>query len=66
MRRFDGRADLFSLGSVLYEILCGENPAVGESMEDLKRSALDDTPTAPGEISALPVPHGWKRWPCSA
>ncbi len=53
----DGRADLFSLGSVLYEILCGENPAVGESMEDLKRSALDDTPTAPSEISALPVPQ---------
>ena len=53
----DGRADLFSLGSVLYEILCGENPAVGESMEELKRSALDDTPTAPSEISPLPVPQ---------
>ena len=26
-------------------------------MEDLKRSALDDTPTAPSEISALPVPQ---------
>jgi serine/threonine-protein kinase len=52
----DGRADLFSLGSVLYEILCGENPAVGETMEDLKRSALDDTPIAPGEISQIPLP----------
>ena len=51
-----GRADLFSLGSVLYEILCGENPAVRETMEDLKRSALDDTPIAPGEISQIPLP----------
>ena len=52
----DGRADLFSLGSVLYEILCGENPAVGETMEDLKRSALHDAPIAPGEISQIPLP----------
>jgi serine/threonine-protein kinase len=52
----DGRTDVFSLGSVLYEILCGENPAVGETMQDLKRSALEDVPIAPSAISTLPLP----------
>ena len=53
----DGRADVFSLGSVLYEILCGENPAVGESMAELKRSALEETPIAPSAIGQFPVPE---------
>ena len=53
----DGRADVFSVGSVLYEILCGENPAVGESMAELKRSALEDTPVAPSLISQFPIPE---------
>ena len=53
----DGRADVFSVGSVLYEILCGENPAVGESMAELKRSALEDIPVAPSSISQFPIPE---------
>jgi serine/threonine protein kinase len=53
----DGRADVFSLGSVLYEILCGANPAVGESMADLKRSALEDTPLAPSAINQFAIPE---------
>lgn len=53
----DGRTDLFSLGSILYEILCGENPAVGESMQALKRSALEDVPIAPSAINPLPIPE---------
>ncbi len=52
----DGRADVFSVGSVLYEILCGENPAVGESMAELKRSALEDIPVTPSSISQFPIP----------
>ena len=53
----DGRADVFSLGSVLYEILCGANPAVGESMADLKRSVLEDTPIAPSAINQFAIPE---------
>ena len=52
----DGRTDVFSLGSVLYEILCGANPAVGQTMEELKRSALEDQPLAPSTINELAIP----------
>ena len=52
----DGRTDIFSLGSVLYEMLCGENPAVGETMQALKRSALEDIPMAPSNISPFAIP----------
>ena len=47
---------MFSLGSILYEILCGANPAVGETMDALKRSALEDEPIAPSAINELAIP----------
>ncbi len=52
----DGRTDVFSLGSILYEILCGANPAVGETMDALKRSALEDEPIAPSAVNELAIP----------
>ena len=37
----DGRADLFSLGVILYELACGENPHPGENFVAVLRSVLE-------------------------
>ncbi|HKA22446.1 MAG TPA: serine/threonine-protein kinase, partial [Blastocatellia bacterium] len=34
----DGRTDIFSLGAVLYEIITGQSPFAGETLEDLRAS----------------------------
>ncbi len=46
--RVDIRVDVFALGVLLYEMLCGRRPfEVGESLADLIRNRLDRIPPAP-------------------
>ncbi len=51
----DPRSDVFSLGSVLFEILSGERPFAGESSAELISAILRDDPDLPARLrSELP------------
>ena len=52
----DHRTDIYSLGAVIYEILCGKTPATGKKLHQVVASVLNDTPPAPSEQTAMPVP----------
>ena len=40
----DSRADVYSLGIILFEMLCGRRPYLGDSPTDVIRQLLDDSP----------------------
>lgn len=47
----DGRADVFSLGAVLYEITCGQRPFLGDSMGQLTVQIMSRDPIDPTELN---------------
>ena len=53
----DHRTDVYSLGTILYEILCGETSAKGEKLHQVIESVQNDTPPPPNEVTSLPVPR---------
>ncbi|WP_218934698.1 serine/threonine-protein kinase [Rosistilla ulvae] len=55
--RLDHRADLFSLGSVLYEMLCGRPPFRAPTMHAVMKRVAEDTPRGLDEI--IPETPDW-------
>ncbi len=52
----DFQTDIYSIGAVLYEILCGQTPFTGEKVHEVVRQVLEDTPEAPVNLTNLRVP----------
>jgi len=51
------KTDMFSLGAVLYEALCGATPPQGDTIDQIVRSTLDDTPQPPSQLTTARVPE---------
>jgi hypothetical protein len=49
-RRLDARSDVFSLGTILYELICGRRAFEGKTIEETLAQVISDPP--------LPVDHG--------
>ncbi len=51
-RKLDGRSDIFSFGSVLYEIVTGRKPFTGDSRLSVMSKILNEDPRPPSELAA--------------
>ena len=51
----DGRTDIYSLGVLLYEVITGNTPTSGDTMDKLIASTLNDEPQLPSEIASMPI-----------
>src|SRR5947199_778983 len=55
-RQLDGRSDLFSLGVILYEMLTGEKPFVGQNVTTIIYKIVNENPTSPRDLDVTVHP----------
>jgi eukaryotic-like serine/threonine-protein kinase len=53
----DYRTDIFSLGVILYEILVGRPPAIGETVDEIMQQILHEKPPTPSSLSSIHIPN---------
>ena len=68
--RVDKRADIFSTGVLLYEMLTGTWPFRGKTTIDVRHAVLHDAPKPVAEMRNEPIPRAFNRfstvlWPKS-
>jgi serine/threonine protein kinase len=56
-RKLDGRSDIFSFGSVLYEMVSGRKPFTGDSRLAMLTKILNEDPKSPGELATSVPPE---------
>ncbi len=54
--KIDHRTDIYSLGTILYEILCGQTVADGETMDKIIQAVKNEAPPLPSKVSTVAVP----------
>ena len=48
--------DIYSLGAIIYEVLCGRTPFISDKVYELTDSIMNETPAAPSDLSTQRVP----------
>jgi serine/threonine-protein kinase len=56
----DGRADIYSLGAVVYQLVSGKRPFSGLTLSEVRREHISTTPQPLNEITT-DVPEGFSR-----